>query len=285
MGRRPTLHIKLDDLASVLQDLNIGGVHEAKEILKASAPYQIRNRLVVVKPAKTKLELLRKLTAYDDDEKVAQFNLELTLQKFNVHTFEHIHKGSKKYQSLKEATQLATDFAIRNSYTTVEGYQAYIKLAGEVMGKRFSIYRIPSYDMAIQERYDIYLTLKSDTDREGTLAFIKTYLRIAKDYTSHVPNLVGKPAFQRDLLWAKEDAAAHGASASDWVRAQFELLSYIDDIPSSGAFFGDAARERYEKYKGKEGTKVNRVQKGKKADTLTAEEMKIYNQMTNSDGD
>lgn len=235
--RDPSIHIKLSDLRRVFHKLGID-VSLAEQVVRHSKEYKIIDRQVLL-TTKTMKKKVTKLQQHANSN-IELFEGELYLERTQQghKRVRHINPDTSEYNTLIKVSQLATKFANTYDLDITHGIRTYIRIGLQLMRHKYSLNRFVYYDNHIHEEYSKQLELREDSNPKLTEA-------IYKYYSSLVTVEVDKSA---DFVYCRIDIEEYNAKPQMWIDAQFEILSFIDVVPTPDQLHGIKAYKRYLRY-------------------------------------
>jgi hypothetical protein len=256
MDRDPALHVKQSDLVAVLKSMGVARPERfADTLMKKAVGRSVRNRYVVDVKAKRRKTAERVIKAGNLDVDAFSGVLGQERMRADHRGVKPIRSGTSEYTTLKDVCQLAHDFAEAYKFdNTIDGYRTYCRIAIELMGKRYALRKMKSYDTRICELYEMNYAIQKDNDPEGTAAIHEIYQEIMQREANVEIDLSneGRYAF---MVYARQEADDVDAFYDDWVEAQFDALAFLNDVPNPNQLFGENAVERWKRYEGKKGKK------------------------------
>lgn len=258
--RDPSLHIRKSHLEEVLNlipyDRKMVGKVLVEKIFEAAQKYQITDRYIDVSKAKsrTRAKIQKSIEADKGvpEKLVEKFNALLTAHRqIDNHNakIRVIRKDSKDYLLLKEVAKMAHEFSEHFDIQPIEdGYKEYIEIGIGFMG-RYALNRFKTYHNRIFEEFENRVAVVTDDKPNKTRQFFIIWKDCMEEYAGLVPEL-SEADFSKysHIVYGRVDADKKHAHYEDWIRAQFEGLSFLDAIPELVQFYGENARRRYDKY-------------------------------------
>ena len=240
----PAIHIKRSDLLGLISKYGLN-LHDVNSIMKEALKSSIRNRINVTTKAGGKKKADRHIES--DTNLVSDFNRLYSgiMIANNIKTLT-ITKTSIQYLTLKEVTSQALEFSKLFELAFEHGFNVYINLGIKLLGNKFSLYRLKGIATKIVEYYRDTLVIQKDPTPDKTTAMEKAWevalKRCFKTYISY--DFVTRVHF----VYAKNDAESMKALPQDWIDAQFEKWSYLNNVPQFTQLYGDNAKLIYQTY-------------------------------------
>lgn len=260
--RDPSLHIKKSDLIKVLNEVKYSSRTTGKklvdEIFIQSQRYQIKDRYLEVLDNKSKLR--KKMSRSQESDKgapdkiVETFNRSLVtvLMEDNMYRKQDlVTKGHKDYILLKEIAKNAHEFCKHFDIASVkEGCEEYVRM-GYGMMRRYSLNRFKYYDSKIYALFENKLIVLQDDNRTNTMNYYNLWKEVMIEYSGidgflDIENDYGKFAY---IVLGRIEADKNNAPYDEWIVAQFEGLSFLDQLPELPQFSTEGSLDRYVKLK------------------------------------
>lgn len=260
----PSIHIGLSSLVKILEDMGFDKpVSTAETILRKSVPYAIKDRYIVQGNEQFQKKAKKLIAANTDTGlTVEKFNQILTGCRVSLgHTnITPITKDSTQFVTLKEVAKLAYSFTEDNAIGSIEeGCKIYVMLGLEFMTwkQQFGIGKFKYYDEKIRAKYEASVLIKEDPKKIETRSFYEAWREMVLEYGSINRELKTATDYVY-MIYARIEADNAGAYHGDWLKAQFEALSYLEVTPNHKQLIGEVALGRYWDYMGKGKKKVKK---------------------------
>jgi len=248
--RNPVLHIKLKSLETVFSQLGISPELAIKVLEVATdKKLQLRKEYIITAPNSKLKKRLDKNKVVENDV-TEKFNMILTStqqikQAKNIPT---IYKDGKQYLLLKEIAQLAHEYSVNFDFSPIEeGYKKFCEIAMDIMGKKYKIEKIKYYLQQIYDITECLILIDTDVNKDGSQQFYNLWKQTALGYSSTPVDLMKKEDWLH-VIYARDEADNMGATYENWIKAQFEELSFLSVIPELNQLYGRNAKVRYQKY-------------------------------------
>jgi hypothetical protein len=248
--RDPSLHIRKSELIKVWEELDDKGVYNEEFIdklfIKAkskSCPsrsvYASNNKL------EQKVEKL-KLATRSNAGLFAQSIL-LIRRKLKHKGITLIKPADPEWLTVKEATNLATQFCNEFLIDRKIGYREYVEI-GLSMMTHFNIGRFKSLHQSICNRYEAIQEIRSDRWPDLTRNAHSTFLAIISEKTGFSESYEKNPDKYRFFVQVSRTCREIGITVQDWIKAQFAAFEWKNAVPEPSQLAGEKARERVMKY-------------------------------------
>lgn len=245
----PLISIKSSDLKRILEE-EFGkiNVFKFKNLQKKLYKSRSINRMTVFantaqsrKVAKT----LRLATTNTERFNRIFHTTRINLEHKNIRV---ITKDSKSYESLKIATSIADDFIKTFEIDSVDqGYELFIQIIFDVMGKKFGINKIQYYKDSIYDEFESRILIREDNNKDGTQLLFDSYVHKMLEATT-VEYKISKASDHTHFIYARMEADDHKANYEDWIDGQFDGLAFMNVVPEPNQLYGPKSYERYNKY-------------------------------------
>jgi len=241
----PAIHIKRSDLIKIFTELELP-IDKVNILLKKALPLTLRNRIIVTSNSKSKKKIERLLDTEVNMEQFTRIYTNVMVMR-NIKSM-LIRKGDPQYISFKEVATQAKDFCDLFELDYEEGLRQYIECGVDLLGVKYSLYRIKAYAGRIVDYYKDLLLISEDPNPEGTKKMFNAWVKaVHKYYGSHIDT--GKNvAVYAHFIHARNDADSIGANYSHWMYAQFEKWAYLNSIPEFSQLHGENAKLIYNLY-------------------------------------
>ena len=159
-----------------------------------------------------------------------------------------ITPGSSGWTEIKDLTNLANQFVIEFNLETKAGYITYLKLGMSKM-KKFSMGKLKSLHGAICTEYEAIEKIEKDKTPSATREAYEVYRDIISSKTG-IPDIGYDklPEKYAVFIEVKEEAQKLGIAIPKYIQAQFDGLSFRDQIPDPLQMVGDKASIRVQRY-------------------------------------
>lgn len=251
--RDPSLHIKLSDLATLLESLGQDSPKELANTLIMLAHekgYQRRDRVLVTTTA-SKGKTLKKVVAKPNADDTNTFGsiLEITRRRLKHKLVQSINPQSKDYNVLKEVAQLAHTFVQEFQLSKELGYQKFIELGIALMRNKYGLNKFKYYGEKIFELQETYTLVTNDDNPLATEAIALIYNEfLQKEAGLTLPFAKENYSEWVNFYYTRLDCKTYNASPKDWIKAQFDGLAFMSAVPELSQLYGDNAYKRYISY-------------------------------------
>jgi hypothetical protein len=241
--RDPAIHIRRSELFKILVDFGIND-RDMPEIMKRASKINIKNRVNLILPAKSRQKAERIVEANTD--LVGTFNLAyMTVMKEENIKVLSIHKNSPQYLSFTEIAQQAKEFCGLFELDYMQGFLIYVRMGVKILNKKYSLYRLKSASDRIVDRYRTIVTVNNDQSPLNTSFMYVAWERAVKKYFDIVLDVKGDMDKYVHFVYAKQDADSVNAKYEDWMNAQFEKWSFLQSMPELSQLHGENAILNY----------------------------------------
>ena len=245
MKRDPAIHIRRSDLQEILSLSD----HEVGMLMISAHKVNIRNRIVITAPAKTRKKLERTVQA--EENVTVLFNTiynGVTLAN-HIKTLP-IKKNDPQYLTLKEISKQAYDFCVLFDLGQEDGFKLYVELGIKLLDRKFSIYRLKSASHKIADYYKNLQVIDEDETPDKTKEMYLIWQKVMlKCFGQNIK--VGNVNQFVHFVYAKRDADVMGAKYDDWIEAQFDKWAFLNSAPEFSQLNGENAALVYQVYMGK----------------------------------
>lgn len=262
IARVPSVHLKKTELGTVLT--KVFKIHNIKcknmgmlvnSFMNFAHIYTCNNRkLLVSNPEIAKKALKQAQSPKDDTHRLAN-ELQLTRKRLKHRGITLITPNSRDWLILKTLTTLANEFCEEFGLVKKEGYRKYWELVIANI-KPFALQRVQSNHLKLVNIYTAVQLIENDLDKNVTLMGYDIYQKEVANQTGIVENLRGSPLLYQYFVQAKDIAMGMGVTIEDYIKAQFEGLSWANAIPTPKQLIGDISKERVKTYMRKHGKKA-----------------------------
>jgi len=246
--RDPSIHIRRSDFIDIVQEYGLS-IQMVDDVYRKASKLNIRNRVFVTTKSKGKKKADRSVES--DTNLLEQFNriYQGCMVSHSIKAMS-IGKTSPQYLTLKEVCFMAKEFSDLNGMGYEEGFKIYIETGIKLLGNKFGIYRLKGYALKILEYYQAKTLIENDPFPEKTDIMVTAYITAVKEFFHS--SIVLENDMQRfHFIFARQEADKAGADYYDWVYAQFEKWSYLNNVPHFSQLYGDNAKIIYELYMAK----------------------------------
>lgn len=252
MGRVPSIHIREDHIKEIFAKLGIKV--KPKQFLDLAKSYSCASRSVYVSNEKLlkKTEKL-KLAARSTTGIFAQ-QLLLVRRRLNHRGIQLIKPGDNDWLNLKEVTKLASEFCDEFEIPIKRGYEKYVTL-GMSMMKKYSIFKFKTLHTAICNKYEAEENIRMDPTSNQTEKAHSIYLKLISEKTGYASSYKNDPEKYQYFIKAKETANRLKINIVDYIKAQFDQLSWTGGYPEPSQLYGEKAEKRVHKYAFEQGIK------------------------------
>jgi hypothetical protein len=282
MERQPTLHITANLLAQLLEEVSIsnnGTSYKETALTMIEMAhrrgFQIRGRNLTTLATRTAKNKAERLQSIDVDIATAlnfQSVLNMRRQQEKHTLITTIDVAHKDFALLKEIAGIAEEFCdVFDIKNKLDGYNEFITIGFQLTNKRQS-FRLNNFKLSAQKIFDIYKAvtmLIDDKNKDGSKKLRLEYERSIVELCGSCPP-IEKSYELVNFVYAREEADDAKAKYKDWVKAQFEGLSFLGVIPEIYQLHGDGALSRYNAFMKQKNAK------DKEEDTVTAGSNKSY---------
>jgi hypothetical protein len=273
--RDPSIHIRLSTLRRIFSSLGIPE-DKAVQVVQRAYPYSLKGRLNVQQNAKTATKLERLVAAGEVDVSVFNGRLYAVRTELGHKGIQRIGPNEAAYATLRDIATDAQEFVDAYSLNRLEGYNTYIGLGIQLMGRKYALNKFKSYKERIFNRYEAFKVIDSDTDKDATKLFKQTWEQLLRQRTSVEMDIERDPERYVNMIYGRQDAEAAKASYRDWIGAQFEALAFLDHVPELSQLHGENALSRYERMQANKLIKKEAVTEDGKAQTYSSPEEEAY---------
>ena len=150
------------------------------------------------------------------------------------------------------------------------------------MGKKYALNKFKYYKSHIFDLKESILVIREDKNKKGTEEFYDAYKKMMMIYGNLTVDLMNpfNPEKFKHIVYGRQEADENGAKYKDWVKAQFEGLQFLGVVPELSQFYGDKAKERYERFYTKE-NKPEIVDETKIVDYKSESEQRYWEMIRN----
>lgn len=246
--RDPAIHIRKSDLIKVLISSGIESPEaKADQIIREGYRYRVLNRHTIAVKTKKNEKKAEKFVELAE-VKVNKFNMILTAvrQEAGHKYIQTIGTNDRDYLLLKEVATNAEEFCKVFELGNYEkAYKLYIQLGLMMMGKKYGLNKFKYYKTQIFSLYENVLTIKQDDSPEATAELYECYLDALEQARNIRFEFNTDPAKYVNIVYARQQADLYNAPYEDWIKAQFDGLSYLNVVPDPNQLNGDNAANRY----------------------------------------
>lgn len=252
--RNPSIHLKKSDLLQVLTEIGYtkeDSIELANDILKVASKYAVKNRVFVYSGTKVeRTKIVRSVVSNGAD--VELFNRILdSVRKQKKHQFvRQILKTDKEYQMLKDIATIAEEYCEMFGYSNKEtGFADFCGLGVDLMGKKYGLSKFKYYKGHIFDLKESVVAIETDENKKGTEEFYQIYKKLMVVYANLEVDLKNpfKPERFKHIIFGRQEADENKADYKTWIKAQFEGLQFLNVVPELSQFYGDKAKERYDR--------------------------------------
>jgi hypothetical protein len=244
--RNPAIHIRRSDLIEIL---NSYGLYKcADNFMRDALKFSIRNRTFVA----TKSEGKKKAARFKDaDTNVLEhfnqvYNGIMIARSIKVMP---ILKSHPQYLTLKEVCCQALEFNKLFELDQDTGFRLFITIGIELLGTKYSLYRLKGQATRIAEHYRDTQIISQDQTPEDTDQMIIAWETAVRTYFHKSLAIdINTGSVRIYFVHAKNDADSVKADYYDWMYAQFEKWSFLNEIPAWTQLYGDNAKLIYSLY-------------------------------------
>lgn len=229
MIRRPSIHIFLDDLISIINDDKI-----IKSIIKKAKSNPV-NRNVVISNQKININNNTEL-----------FNRILEAERYVAghRSVKQIFKLDKSYSLLVDISKDADDFCRVFELNTNEGFIIYAKTGLKIIGRNYSINKFKTYKDKIFQNYERFYLMENSENIDLAISSCNYYLeKVGIEDESTLVNVWNN--FGHDFVYLADQLVANNHDYITWIDSQFSALAYLKILPEPYQLHGEEAMKRY----------------------------------------
>jgi len=244
--RNPSVHIGKDDLKKVFQRFGIE-VKLIEPFMLECMKHRITNRVLLTGNKRN----IKKISDAIDDATVGKFAA--TFKQFMTDNklrrkVESITPMHSDWQYVKKAAKIYLEFCDEFVIDIDTEMYDFILLSYKVMGNNINIRKFAYYRTRIFDEYEIISTIDDDSNQDTTIALFNAYMKmLTRETTVDVKEFKNTKTFYH-FVKAAEYVANRSIRPDDWIKSQFDALSYLDAVPEPNQMHGKHAEERYRRY-------------------------------------
>lgn len=267
--RKPSLHILEKDLSLIIEEwfennnLQLNPDKLVNEIMIKGKKRQITSRSILESNKSIASE--RILSSSLSDAQIFNTHLNLLRTSKNHRFSIKIREGSKDWEFIKEATNLANNFheMFRDTLKSKkEAFVEYIKIFLDILEGPFSIRRLPPLHDRICSTYENNIKINNSTNLPDAEIAHELYQKLIFEKTGNKFNYRNKPDQFIHFILCCEIANDLGISIKQYIVAQFESLNWAGGIPYPQQLSNEKGKERAIRWMAQ-----NNVQKSSKSMT------------------
>ena len=150
------------------------------------------------------------------------------------------------------------------------------------MGKKYGLNKFKYYKSHIFDLKESLVAIETDENPKGTEEFYEAYRKMMMIYGNLEVDLKNpfNPEKYKHIIFGRQEADENGAKYRDWVKAQFEGLQFLNVVPELSQFYGEKAKERYDRFYVKE-NKPETVDETKIVDYNSESEQRYWEMIRN----
>lgn len=246
MPRVPSIHINKDELVKIFNQLHIEC--DVDLFMRLAFKKRLTGRQSIFVDSKTRAKSLQ------NEQRRDSANVEL----FRMVLYDQMEKarlrglqvvpGMSDYVLIENAARDAEDFANLFEFGHKPGFTEYVNTAIKVMGKKFSIKKLPYYKSRIFDDFEFRLVVEFDDNVVETKKFADIYISKVLRNTQININTFKNYNVYFNFVYGRLEADESGADYNDWIDAQFEGLAFLDSIPEPNQLYGEFSRKRFMSY-------------------------------------
>lgn len=253
--REPSIHITItkfkQELIRICTKHNISKQHIellVDDVAIACKQYSLTHRSISISNDKL-LRQSKKITS----SQISNANLMAELLLLSRQKAQHVGivrvaPGSAGWAEIKDLTNLADQFIQEFNLEVRNGYLTYLKIG---MGKmqKFSMGKLKSLHSAICQEYEAIEKINQDKTPSETLQAYEMYRDIVSSKTG-IPNIGYDKIPEKYCVFieVKNEAKKLGLALGKYIQAQFDGLSFRDQIPDPLQLIGEKATIRVQRY-------------------------------------
>lgn len=258
--RDPSIHIKESDLRKVLSKVftNSAISFVVEELVKDCKKYSCPNRSVTITNDKMDKKVAKLLVSNSNDVNVFN-NILFMVRKSNKHFgFKKMDEGTRDWGMLKEITALALDFCNDFELDRKKGFTLYCDIGIKKMVK-FSYPKLKSMYEGICQSHHYQMELDKDDSPTITRNIHDFYVQLIIQRTGNLVEYHSQPDNYYFFLQVNHLVKEKQIKFEDYIRAQFEGLSFRNGVPHPAQLIGDKANERLSNYLYEHGKKLKDI--------------------------
>lgn len=252
--KKPTIHITVNALAEILEELGISNSYAmSSRVLDIahSRGMQLRNRAMIVGKSGTKKRVERVVKT--DNAALADSFQSILILKRRQAKHKHIStigKTDRDYTLLKTVAELAEEFCTVFKHTDKQiGYGKFCEIGIALMGKKYGLNKFKYYSEKIFEVEEGLRLIRDDENEAGTSTLYAHWQKALLEYAGLERHIGNTSMDYVHFVYARQEADLYKADYRDWVYAQFEGLAFMNVVPELSQLYSGQASSRYESYR------------------------------------
>lgn len=259
LRRESSIHItrnKLEEIVEDLENLNLISINFPKgsskkifwdEVLRRASLNPLNNRMILVSNKTMEKKVNRVLLSNKVDTLLFSKILHTVRANMKHRGIKMIIENTKEWGILKTVSSNATTFSNDFDLSLKEGYTQYIKMGIKRMS-RFALNRFIGLHDIICEAFSAIIEINRDKFSTITEILYKEYMNKIFEKTSLSFDYKDQPEKLVFFTRAAELVVELGITGEDFIKGQFESMSFFDGIPDPSQLVGSKAKERIIKY-------------------------------------
>jgi len=228
--REPAIHISINSLTSILQELNINNPSELSyNILELSKEHSLKDRNIF-KSNNIKEKINKKVKSSVNDDLVNTFNMILTSKRADkgfIKNISVIDSNNKLYPLLCEITEFGKQFYIYFNFSSYDiAFSVYIDIGLGLM-KDYALGKFKYYNEKIFYNYMSYRLIKEDPHPEQLSLCINEYINFVKRHLNFTPE-VNKQNEILNFIKIKNAVLESGVTFYNFFEAQQDNNGILD---------------------------------------------------------
>lgn len=216
--------------------------------MKFSSPYSISTR-ALVNTNKSIEEKINRVTVVKKDVAVLFSNILFQVRRSLKHRgITLITSTSRDWLQLKKVADNAESFSDDFELEYREGFQIYCRIGIKMMKNKYSLNKFLAIHEKICQEYEATLATKTDKYPLVTRELCEYFNREVLDQTGIEDDVSKNSEYLMSFIEVAEYITVEGISAEDYIKAQFDGLSFTGGIPYPSQLIGDKAIERLYRY-------------------------------------
>ena len=241
--RNPSVHVRRTDLFNILVDYGIND-KDMPKIFKAAFKVNIKNRVNLMLPAKTRQKAERIIQANTD--LVGMFNQAYTTVMGENHIkVLSMRKGNPQFLAFTEIASQAKEFCDLFELDYMQGFLIFLRMGISILNHKYTLYRLKGASDRIVDKYRTMQTINNDPNQLSTQLMYTAWEKSVKKHFDIVLDVRGDVDKYVHFVYAHQDADEVKAKYEDWVEAQFEKWAFIGNIPEFSQLHGENAKLNY----------------------------------------
>lgn len=159
-----------------------------------------------------------------------------------------ITRTSQHANAILEAVRLANEFCETYGLPTLEGYDTFITLSLQEMGVKFYPSKLVSNAQKVFFKYEDLQLIGKDADPKGTKEVVDIYLALMKKLLGRAEKYTTQDTAYADFIRARGKIEELNAEVFDYIAAQIDGLSFMNEFPAPYQLHTENAEKRYREY-------------------------------------